>query len=215
CQWEVEPPAADETSELSSPVQDVVTLENETSQLTCEEEGPLPVAQEEPVTNGPAEVEQSSPDVTMSNPATQMTAQELPPRSTTAKTSQMAIDLIGEVLPNAPAGDDGPTVAQVKTYVADRFRRWERVTTEFMAVPTIEYSWPSPPPDFQNWWAAVMTTSEYIASRTTMASSDEAWISEWNLVRLAPNMVTDVTAITVPQGFATWSLNGFKRASLG
>ncbi|KAE8993485.1 hypothetical protein PR003_g21868 [Phytophthora rubi] len=31
-----------------------------------------------------------------------------------------------------------------------------------------------------------------------MASSDEACISEWNLVRLAPNMVTDVTAITVP-----------------
>ncbi|KAE8971138.1 hypothetical protein PR003_g28174 [Phytophthora rubi] len=43
-----------------------------------------------------------------------------------------------------------------------------------------------------------MTTSEYIASRTAMASSDEAWIPEWNLVRLAPNMVTDVTAITVP-----------------
>ncbi|GMF55409.1 unnamed protein product [Phytophthora fragariaefolia] len=33
--------------------------------------------------------------------------------------------------------------------------------------------------------------------RTAMASSDEAWISEWNLVR-PPNLVTDVTAITVP-----------------
>ncbi|KAE9172570.1 hypothetical protein PF005_g26652 [Phytophthora fragariae] len=43
-----------------------------------------------------------------------------------------------------------------------------------------------------------MMTSEYIASRTATASSDEAWISEWSLVRLAPNVVTDVTAITVP-----------------
>ncbi|KAE8963551.1 hypothetical protein PR001_g29340 [Phytophthora rubi] len=110
----------------------------------------------------------------------------------------MVIDLTEEVLPDVPARHDEPTVTQVKTYVADQVRRWERVTTEFVASPTIEYSWPSPPPDFQNWWAAVMMTSEYIASRTAMASSDEAWISEWNLVRLAPNIVTDVTAITVP-----------------
>ncbi|KAE8909311.1 hypothetical protein PF005_g19666 [Phytophthora fragariae] len=38
----VEPPAADETSESSPPVQDVVTLEGETAQLTCKEEDPLP-----------------------------------------------------------------------------------------------------------------------------------------------------------------------------
>ncbi|KAE9192093.1 hypothetical protein PF005_g18592 [Phytophthora fragariae] len=124
--------------------------------------------------------------------------QELSPESTTSQASRMVIDLREQVLPDVPARHDEPTVSQVKTYVVDQVRRWERVTTEFAASPTIEYSWPSPPPDFQNWWAAAMMTSEYIASRTAMASSDEAWISEWNLVRLATNIVTDVTAITVP-----------------
>ncbi|KAE9273708.1 hypothetical protein PR003_g29823, partial [Phytophthora rubi] len=176
----VEPPAADETSESSPPVQDAVTLEEESSRLTCKEEGPLPAVQEEPMPYVPTGV------------------QELSPESTTSQASRMVIDLTKEELPDLPARHDEPTVTQVKTYVADQVRRWERVTTEFVASPTIEYSWPSPPPDFQNWWAAVMMTSGYIASRTAMASSDEAWISEWNLVRLAPNIVTDVTAITVP-----------------
>ncbi|KAE9012852.1 hypothetical protein PR003_g17327 [Phytophthora rubi] len=138
----VEPPAADETSESSPPVQDVVTLEGETAQLTCKEEGPLPSVQEEPVTHVPTEVEQSSPDVTISSPAIPTDVQESPPESTTMQTSQMVIDLTREVLPNVPAQSDGPTVAQVKTYVADQVRRRERVTTEFVASPTIEYSRP-------------------------------------------------------------------------
>ncbi|KAE9316001.1 hypothetical protein PF008_g19123 [Phytophthora fragariae] len=58
------------------------------------------------------------------------------------QTSQMVIDLTREVLPDVPAQSDGPTVAQVKTYVADQVRRWERVTTDFVASPTIEYSCP-------------------------------------------------------------------------
>ncbi|KAE9203395.1 hypothetical protein PF004_g18143 [Phytophthora fragariae] len=176
----VEPPAADGTLESSPPVQDVVTLEEESSRLTCKEEGPMPAVQEEPMLYVPTEV------------------QELSPEATTSHASRMVIDLTEEVLPDVPARHDEPTVTQVKTYVADQVRRWERVTAEFVASPTIEYSWPSPPPDFQNWWAAVMMKSEYIASRTAMTSSDEAWISEWNLVRLAPNIVTNVTAITVP-----------------
>ncbi|KAE8964548.1 hypothetical protein PR002_g28944 [Phytophthora rubi] len=45
----VEPPAADGTLESSPPVQDVVTLEEESSRLTCKEEGPLPAVQEEPM----------------------------------------------------------------------------------------------------------------------------------------------------------------------
>ncbi|GMF18280.1 unnamed protein product [Phytophthora fragariaefolia] len=181
----IEPPAADETSESSSPVQDVVTLEDandESTRLTCKEEGPLPVVQEEPATYVPKSTEQPSLDVSTSSPATQLNVQTLSPESMAVHVSQMIIDLTGEALPNTPARSDGPTVAQVKTYVADQVRRWERVTTEFVASPTTEYSWPSPPPDFQTWWAAAMTTSEYIASRTAMASSEEAWISEWNLV---------------------------------
>ncbi|KAE9292696.1 hypothetical protein PR003_g24693 [Phytophthora rubi] len=45
----VESPATDETSESSPPVQDGVTLEEESSRLTCKEEGPLPAVQEEPM----------------------------------------------------------------------------------------------------------------------------------------------------------------------
>ncbi|KAE9261846.1 hypothetical protein PF008_g32750, partial [Phytophthora fragariae] len=121
----VEPPAADETSESSPPVQDVVTLEEESSRLTCKEEGPLPAVQEEPMPYVPTEV------------------QELSPESTTSQASRMVIDLTEEVVPKEPARHDEPTVTQVKTYVADQVRRWERVTTEFVASPTIEYSWPS------------------------------------------------------------------------
>ncbi|GMF21522.1 unnamed protein product [Phytophthora fragariaefolia] len=193
----VEPPAADDTSESSQPVQDVVTLDDaddESARITCKEEGLLPAVQEEPVPHVRTEAEQPSPDVTTSTLATQSNAQEVSPESTPVQTSPMIIDLTGGALPDVPARSDGPTVARVKTYVTDQVRRWERVTTEFVVSPTIEYSWPTPPPDFQAWWAAVMPTSEYI----------EAWISEWNLVRLAPNMMTDFTAITVSPTFTVW-----------
>ncbi|GMF18633.1 unnamed protein product [Phytophthora fragariaefolia] len=189
----IEPPAAYEISQSSSPVQDVVTLEDaddESTRLTCKEEGPLPVGQEEPATYVPTSTEQPSLDVSTSSPVTQRNVQTVSPESMAGQVSQMIIDFTGETLPTTPARSDGPTVAQVKTYVADQVRRWERVTTEFVASPTIEYSWPSPPPDFQTWWAAAMSTSEYIASRTAMTSSDEAWISEWNLVsQLGPRVV--------------------------
>ncbi|KAE8876706.1 hypothetical protein PF002_g33673 [Phytophthora fragariae] len=64
--------------------------------------------------------------------------QELSPESTTSQASRMVIDLTEEVLPEEPARHDEPTVTQVETYVADQVRRWERVTSEFMASRTIE-----------------------------------------------------------------------------
>ncbi|GMF45803.1 unnamed protein product [Phytophthora fragariaefolia] len=57
----VKPPAADETSESSQPVQDVVTLDDaddEPARLTCKEKGPLPAVQEEAVPHVPTEAEQ-------------------------------------------------------------------------------------------------------------------------------------------------------------
>ncbi|KAE8982076.1 hypothetical protein PF011_g21771 [Phytophthora fragariae] len=70
----VERPAADGTLESSPPAQDVVTLEEESSRLTCKEEGPLPAVQEEPMPYVPTEV------------------QELSPESTTSQASRMVID---------------------------------------------------------------------------------------------------------------------------
>ncbi|KAE8966719.1 hypothetical protein PR002_g28281 [Phytophthora rubi] len=86
----------------------------------------------------------------------------------------MVIILIKYAQSDSSIRNDGPTVAQVKTYVADQVHRWERGTTEFVASPTIDYSWPLPPPDFQTWWAAVMMMFGYIASWTAMANPDEA-----------------------------------------
>ncbi|GMF55407.1 unnamed protein product [Phytophthora fragariaefolia] len=103
----IEPPAADETSESSSPVQDVVTLEDaddESARLTCKEEGPLPVVQLEPATCVPTGTEQPSLDVSTSSPATQLTVQTLSPESMAVQVFQMIIDLTGEALPNTPPG---------------------------------------------------------------------------------------------------------------
>ncbi|GMF43711.1 unnamed protein product [Phytophthora fragariaefolia] len=43
-----------------------------------------------------------------------------------------------------------------------------------------------------------MATSEYVASRMSMANPNDAWIFEWNLVRLGPSTAADVTGVMVP-----------------
>ncbi|KAE9299741.1 hypothetical protein PF008_g23169, partial [Phytophthora fragariae] len=92
----VEPPAVDETSGSSRPAQDVVTSEyagDESAKLTCNEEGPLPDAQEEPTRHVPTEADQPGPDVVPSRLAPRSDAQNLTPESTTAQASRMVIDL--------------------------------------------------------------------------------------------------------------------------
>ncbi|ETO68060.1 hypothetical protein F444_15078 [Phytophthora nicotianae P1976] len=63
--------------------------------------------------------------------------------------------------------------------------------SEYVSSPTVRYEWPSPGPNFQAWYATANATSEYIATRTSMARQSDAWIFEWNLVRLSPNAVND------------------------
>ncbi|OWY91530.1 hypothetical protein PHMEG_00039856 [Phytophthora megakarya] len=41
-----------------------------------------------------------------------------------------------------------------------------------------------------------MATSEYLASRMASGARAKTWISEWRLVRLAPNMPTDLASVT-------------------
>ncbi|EGZ28867.1 hypothetical protein PHYSODRAFT_263502 [Phytophthora sojae] len=69
----------------------------------------------------------------------------------------MVIDLTG---PDEDSGEQA-SAARMKEFVADQVRRWERVTLEFVMSPTVEYTWPSPTPDFQAWWTAAMATSRY------------------------------------------------------
>ncbi|ETP30766.1 hypothetical protein F442_20300, partial [Phytophthora nicotianae P10297] len=76
-------------------------------------------------------------------------------------------------------------------YVEEQVRCWERAQSEYVSSPTVRYEWPSPGPNFQAWYVTANATSEYITTRMSMARQSDAWISEWNLVRLSPNAVDD------------------------
>ncbi|OWY98190.1 hypothetical protein PHMEG_00031102 [Phytophthora megakarya] len=64
--------------------------------------------------------------------------------------------------------------------------------------PMIEYARSQPAPNFQAWYGTVIARSEYLASQMSSGDRAQIWISEWRLVRLAPNMATDLTSVTVP-----------------
>ncbi|GMF17074.1 unnamed protein product [Phytophthora fragariaefolia] len=140
-------------------------------ELTIKDESPLPAVEEESV---PAN----------SNDALQLRSELASPRLIQEDTQRPSPEV--------------PETSVTRAYVADQVRLWERVTLEFVASPTVEYSWASSVPDFQPRWAAVMATSEYVASRMSMANPNDAWISEWNLVRLGPSTAVDVTGVMVP-----------------
>ncbi|GMF35122.1 unnamed protein product [Phytophthora fragariaefolia] len=198
----VEPPAVDATVEASQPVRDVVTLEDnsneESIQLTLKDEGPLPTVEEESVpanTNDALRLRSG-----LARPRLiQEYAQRLSPEVPDTSATRVVVDLTEVADPDPQVQVGEVTVAQAMAYVADQVRRWERVTLGFVASPTIGYSWPSPVPDFRPWWAAMMATSEYVASRMSLANPNDAWISEWNLVRLAPSTAADVTGTMVPR----------------
>ncbi|GMF15694.1 unnamed protein product [Phytophthora fragariaefolia] len=172
----VAPPAVDTTSEASQPTQDVVTLEDnskeEPIQLALKDEDPLPAASPILIQEG-----------------TQGPSPEVPETSAT----RVLVDLTEVTDPDAQMQVGEMTAAQAKAYVADQVRRWELVVS-----PSIEYSRPSPVPDFRPWWVTMMATSEYVASRMSMANPNDAWNSEWNPARLDPSTAVDVTGVMVP-----------------
>ncbi|GMF28248.1 unnamed protein product [Phytophthora fragariaefolia] len=121
----------------------------------------------------------------------QKDAQGPSPEVPQTSATQVVVNRTEAADPDAQVQVGEMTVAQAKAHVADQVRRWERVTLEFVASPTIEISWPSPVPEFRPWWAAVRATYEYLASRMSMANPNDAWISEWNLVPQSdPGMVS-------------------------
>ncbi|OWZ10213.1 hypothetical protein PHMEG_00016976 [Phytophthora megakarya] len=114
----------------------------------------------------------------------------------TPSSTQETVDLT--VVDEAGASENAVAPNLLKLYVDNQVRRWDQVSLEFVTSPMIEYAWPHPAHNFQAWYGTVMATSEYLASRISSGARAQTWISEWRLVRLAPNMATDFTSVTVP-----------------
>ncbi|GMF82318.1 unnamed protein product [Phytophthora fragariaefolia] len=72
---------------------------------------------------------------------------------------------------------------QVKVFVADQVRRWERGVSERSFPPNIKYDWPHDHLISSSYLSAVLTTSEYLRKRTSMATEADAWIAKMELTR--------------------------------
>ncbi|POM77263.1 Hypothetical protein PHPALM_5380, partial [Phytophthora palmivora] len=194
---------ADEVLVKPQPDEDVITVDDDSEEKmipdetpTIKLEGPLSTVKEELVLEDSQETSHLKPETSLPFDLQVLKSNfTSTPEVRSPSRSRMEIDL---TVNEDPVEREAPfSVDQGKTYVADQVRRWEQVTLEFVMSPTIEYTWPHPNPDFKSWYAAVVRTSEYVAIRMSMASRSEAWISEWSLVRLAPNAVVDFTSVEV------------------
>ncbi|POM63221.1 hypothetical protein PHPALM_27504, partial [Phytophthora palmivora] len=184
---------AEEVLAKPQPDEDVISVDDDAEEKaipdetpTIKLEGPLSTVKEEVVLEDSQETSPLKPETS------------LPSDLQVLKSSFTSTPEIDLTVNEDPVEREAPfSVDQGKTYVADQVRRWEQVTLEFVMSPTIEYTWPHPNPDFKSWYAAVVRTSEYVATRMSMASRSEAWISEWSLVRLAPHAAVDFTSVEV------------------
>ncbi|GMF41181.1 unnamed protein product [Phytophthora fragariaefolia] len=86
---------------------------------------------------------------------------------------------------------------QVKVFVADQVRRWERDVSERSFPPNIKYDWPHDHLDSSSYLSAVLTTSEYLRKRTSMAAEADAWVAEMELTRRTFGDPGDWTAVTI------------------
>ncbi|GMF39988.1 unnamed protein product [Phytophthora fragariaefolia] len=87
---------------------------------------------------------------------------------------------------------------QVKAFVADQVRRWERDVSERSFPPNIKYDWPHDLLDSSSYLSAVLTTSEYLGKWTSMAAEADAWIAEMALTRRTFGAPGGWTAVTIP-----------------
>ncbi|GMF59211.1 unnamed protein product [Phytophthora fragariaefolia] len=87
---------------------------------------------------------------------------------------------------------------QVKAFVADQVRRWERDVSERSFPPNIKYDWPHDLLDSSSYLFAVLTTSEYLGKWTSMAAEADAWIAEMALTRRTFGAPGGWTAVTIP-----------------
>ncbi|GMF60003.1 unnamed protein product [Phytophthora fragariaefolia] len=87
---------------------------------------------------------------------------------------------------------------QVKAFVTDQVRRWERGVSESSFPPNIKYDWPHDHLDSSSDLSAVLTTSEYLRKRTSMAAEADALITEMELTRRSFGAPGDWTAVAIP-----------------
>ncbi|OWY91536.1 hypothetical protein PHMEG_00039843, partial [Phytophthora megakarya] len=164
---------------------------------TIKLEGPLFTVKEEAASDILNDDLRSRPETSVSSSSyTQVPSEAIASRMQTPSSAQETVDLTAA--DDGEASEDPAIPNLVKLYVDDQVRRWERVSLEFVMSPMIEYAWPHPTPSFQAWYGTVLATSEYLASRVSSGTRAQTWISEWKLVRLAPNMSADLTSVTVP-----------------
>ncbi|POM79059.1 Hypothetical protein PHPALM_3336 [Phytophthora palmivora] len=169
---------AEEALVKSQPDEDVIGVDDDAEEKmvpdetpTIKLEGPLLTVKEEVVLEDSQETSYPKPETSLPSDLQGLKSSfTSTPEVQSPSRSRMEIDLTVNEDPVEPPF----SVDQGKTYVADQVRRWEQVTLEFVMSPTIEYTWPHPNPDFKSWYAAVVRTSEYVATRMSMASRSEA-----------------------------------------
>ncbi|OWY91971.1 hypothetical protein PHMEG_00039210, partial [Phytophthora megakarya] len=164
---------------------------------TIKLEGPLSTFKEEAASDVLGDDSQSRLEMSVaSSSCVEMSNEEAASRMRFPSSAQETVDWTA--VDDARASEDPVAPNLVKPYVDDQVSRWEQVSLEFVMSPMIEYAWPHPASNFQAWYGTVMATSEYFALLMSSGARAQTWISEWRVVRLAPNMPTDLTSMTVP-----------------
>ncbi|ETI30070.1 hypothetical protein F443_22810 [Phytophthora nicotianae P1569] len=157
---------------------------------TIKEEGPLSTVKEEAAqgdTIEPSSLQPELPSTRQVLPASGPSSLGTPPSPTSRMTDVIDLTADEDLDERVPRNSE----VSSRIYVEEQVRRWEREQSEYVSSPTVRYEWPSPGPNFQAWYVTANATSEYITTRMSMARQSDAWISEWNLVRLSPNAVDD------------------------
>ncbi|EGZ18375.1 hypothetical protein PHYSODRAFT_499692, partial [Phytophthora sojae] len=176
---EIEPPAADRCSDSPLPDQDA-----EQAATDVQEVDELEDSQET----------SPSAQATMTNPESSV-------QEASAKTAlNQAVPHQGPDPGSLRSGSPDQRFAEVqeKAFVAQQVSRWERVESERVTPPTVEYSWPTPRPDAQPWMAAMLTTSRYLSARALLEDQDGGWIAELRLDRRYLSTTQDLMAVQVP-----------------
>ncbi|EGZ25892.1 hypothetical protein PHYSODRAFT_256052 [Phytophthora sojae] len=185
---EVEPPAADRVSDSPLPDQDAES--KETPNL---EDKPLPTVQEvdeledSQETSPSAQATTTNPDSSVQEASTKTTPNQVVP--------DQAPDP-GSLRSGTPDQRFGEV--QEKAYVAQQVSRRERVESERVTPPAVEYSWSTPKPDAQPWMAAMLTTSRYLSARALLEGQEGGWIAELRLDRRDLSTPQDLMAVQVP-----------------
>lgn len=87
-----------------------------------------------------------------------------------------------------------------KAYVAKQVSRWEKIRSEPVFPPSVEYVWPNSRPDSLPWLTATLATSNYMTARLTLNDTIQACIVELNMDQRDLATAHDVVAAEIPVG---------------